>query len=93
MHLKDFQCFENFGVIQNDSWLRDMQSKNYMCNWCNQILNNVGMYNLKLKLDFEHGWNKLEMDLDWINNMHWEKVATLTTNSWDKESTHDLIFS
>ncbi len=42
---------------------------------------------------FEYGSNTLKMDFDWINNMHWDKVATLTTNSWDIESTHDLMFS
>jgi hypothetical protein len=44
-------------------------------------------------LGFEYGSNTLKMDFDWINYMHWNKVATMTTNSWDIESTHDLIFS
>jgi len=66
MHLKDFQCFENFGVIHNDSWLRDMWSKNYMCNWCNQILNNVGMYNLKLKARL-WTWFKYIRNGIWLN--------------------------
>jgi len=41
-------------------------------------------------LGFEYGSNTLKMNFDWINNMHWDKFAT---NSWDIESTHDLIFS
>jgi hypothetical protein len=44
-------------------------------------------------LSFEYGSNTLKMEFDWINNMDWDKVATLTTNSWDIESTHNLIFS
>jgi hypothetical protein len=38
---KDFQCFENFNVTHNNCWLRNM--------WCNQLLNMLGMCNLKLK--------------------------------------------
>jgi len=41
----------------------------------------------------EYGSNTLKMDSNWINNMHWDKVATFTTNSWDIKSTHDLIVS
>jgi hypothetical protein len=44
-------------------------------------------------LGFEYGSNTLKMDFDCINYMHWNKAATMTTNSWDIESTHDLIFA
>jgi hypothetical protein len=47
--IKDFQRFENFNVIRVDWETCDVR---ITCNWCNQLLNVLGMCNLKSRAIF-----------------------------------------
>jgi hypothetical protein len=44
--IKDLQCFENFsGYIMIVDW--ETCGVRITCHWCNQLVNMLGMYNLK----------------------------------------------